>query len=334
MHSTTLSSAALMIWQTLQNDYKLDAKVIFEHAGLDTSQLHNPAYRYADDQISRLWELTLKCTQNECIGIKVAQHIHPTTLNALGFAWLSSATLLEALNRLVRFYKIVTDTDKLELVCTEKNYSLVLTRIKNADNIVIADYDTFFAALVIMCQSICGDEFRPEFFEMERPAPSACENEMNDFFRSPIKFESDQNTIGFNLETINNILPTANAKLARENDQIMTRYLSSLDKNDIVLQVKSRLIEYLPSGLANEVDIADAMHMSVRTLQRKLIMQKTNYKDVSDGTRRELAIEYVREQQVPMTEITFLLGYSDQANFTRAIRRWTGQSPTEFRKVI
>ena len=332
MHATTLSSAALMIWKTLKQDYGLNADQLFLDCELDPRQVSNPGHRYPDEKILKLWETAFEHTGDECFGLKVAMHIHPTTLHALGFAWLSSPNLLDALQRLVRFYRIVTDAEKLELESAEHVYVLKLVPLSHLIEVSPMDYDTFFAALLIMCQAICGTEYRPAYIKMQRPEP-ACLAEMNSFFQVPIEFNQVENEIGFYKTSILDPLPAANALLARENDQIMMRFLSQLDKNDVVMQVKSILTNKLPAGDINEKDIADALHISTRTLQRKLNEQQKSFKEIIDETRRELAIQYVREVDVPMTEITFLLGYSEQANFTRAFKRWTGQSPSEFRKA-
>ena len=128
-------------------------------------------------------------------------------------------------------------------------------------------------------------------------------------------------------------LPSGNAELARENDQIIARYLSKLDRDDTVLQIKAKLLEHLPSGNITEEEVAKSLNMSIRTMQRKLKVLDKSYKQIMDDTRRELAVEYVREGDVPITTITFILGFSEPANFTRAFKRWTGQSPSEYRKI-
>ena len=299
---------------------------------MDPVELYNSNHRYPDENLLALWRLALARTHDECIGIKVAVHIHPTTLHALGFAWLSSSTLLDALQRLVRFYRIVTDMERLELVEAPNRYCLRLVPVDRSVEVAPQDYDTFFAALLIMCQAICGENYRPALMNMQRSAP-ACLNEMRAFFNLPLQFDQQRNEIWFDKATINDLLPSGNALLARENDQIIMRFISNLDKEDIVMQVKSRLIDSLSSGNVSERSVANLMHMSTRTLQRRLTDVNTSFKEIVDEMRRQLAIEYVRDDKTSMTEITFLLGYSEQANFTRAFRRWTGQSPSEFRNA-
>ena len=77
--------------------------------------------------------------------------------------------------------------------------------------------------------------------------------------------------------------------------------------------------------------MAKALHVSRRTLQRKLAEVELSYLKLVDDTRHELALRYLDDSQKSVTEVTFLLGFSGQSAFSRAFRRWTGSSPTEHR---
>ena len=79
--------------------------------------------------------------------------------------------------------------------------------------------------------------------------------------------------------------------------------------------------------------MADALHMSVRSLQRKLQQQGTSYKKLLEQTRRELAQTYVKDKRRSFSEITCLLGFSEQSNFTRAFKRWEEVAPGEYRET-
>ena len=77
--------------------------------------------------------------------------------------------------------------------------------------------------------------------------------------------------------------------------------------------------------------MASSLNLSVRSLQRKLSDENTNYKHLLDETRRELAMNYLGNSRLTINEITYLLGFSDPSNFTRAFRRWQGESPSNYR---
>jgi AraC-like DNA-binding protein len=87
----------------------------------------------------------------------------------------------------------------------------------------------------------------------------------------------------------------------------------------------------MSSGEFSEEDIARDLHMSRRSLQRRLAEADASYQSLVDDTRRDMALRYIQDSAKSATDITFLLGYSQQSVFTRAFRRWTGMSPSEYR---
>jgi AraC-like DNA-binding protein len=88
----------------------------------------------------------------------------------------------------------------------------------------------------------------------------------------------------------------------------------------------------LPSGGVVDEKVAETLHMSVRSLQRKLKEVGTTFRTLLDTVRKDLASTYVHDPDIELAEVAFLLGFSDQSTFSRAFRRWTGHSPSEVRK--
>jgi AraC-like DNA-binding protein len=108
------------------------------------------------------------------------------------------------------------------------------------------------------------------------------------------------------------------------------RYIEGLAPDTAATRVRELLLKAMSSGDLDQDGIALALNQSASTLQRRLRREGTTYQRVLDTTRRELALEYLREGRHTLADITFLLGFADQSNFTRAFRRWTGQTPREF----
>ena len=94
---------------------------------------------------------------------------------------------------------------------------------------------------------------------------------------------------------------------------------------------QARLLEHLCSGEVSEDAMAEQLHMSRRTLQRKLAKADLTYQKLVDDTRRDLAMRHLEDPRHSVTDVTFLLGFSQQSAFTRAFKRWTGMSPSEYR---
>jgi AraC-like DNA-binding protein len=91
------------------------------------------------------------------------------------------------------------------------------------------------------------------------------------------------------------------------------------------------LTQRLAHGEPSQEDVAELLNMSARTLQRKLGDGGTTYKEILDETRRVLALAYLSAPRHSVSDVTYLLGFSAGSSFTRAFRRWTGQSPSVWR---
>lgn len=329
MHATSLTSGVLLMWETFET-HGLDSRKLFEKAGLNPAKLRNPDARYPDKKIMKLWEYALEAIDDPCLGLEVASYFHPTTLHALGFAWLASQSLKDAFARLIRYSRIITDVEKLSFEETTEDYRFKIHLPDGRHYFPYEDYDAAFAIVVKLCRLSCGDDFSPKHMVMQRQEP-ACVDKFYAFFRCSIDFAAESYEIWFNKQDIVKQLPAANERLALMNDKVVMDYLVELDKDDIVMQVKQKLIDRLPTGKVTQKDIANAVHMSERSLQRKLADRKTSYKKVLDEVRSELAKGYINDARLSLNEITYLLGFSEPANFTRAFKRWHGVAPSAYR---
>ena len=97
-------------------------------------------------------------------------------------------------------------------------------------------------------------------------------------------------------------------------------------------RVEAALVDQLPHGEPSQKSVAEALHLSARSLQRRLAEAGSSYTEVRDNARRELALRYLRDGGHSVSEITYLLGFSDSSSFSRAFRRWTGVSPSAYRQ--
>lgn len=158
-----------------------------------------------------------------------------------------------------------------------------------------------------------------------------CADRYRQLFRAPVAFSQPSNSIWLDPDQAFESLATANPELVRVNDQIVTDYLAKLDRDDIVMRVRSKLIEQLPSGGGDEARIASELHLSQRSLQRKLKAEGLSFSELLESTRRELGRDYVRDSQHSFNEISYLLGFAEPGNFSRTFRRWYGKTPSEYR---
>ena len=184
-----------------------------------------------------------------------------------------------------------------------------------------------------MCRLTTGSDFSANDIELQRPKPG-CHSNIKNFFNCPVKYEQAENKIGFDLNRLKSSLPTANPALARVNDEVDSQYLARFERSNMTNQIRAIIIEQLPSGVPSQENIASQIHQSVRSLQRKLQAEKTTFKKLLEQTRLELAKQYLSECQRSISEITYLLDYTEPSSFTRAFNRWTGVNPLQFRFTI
>jgi AraC-like DNA-binding protein len=151
------------------------------------------------------------------------------------------------------------------------------------------------------------------------------------FFGCPVRFRAEENAFVLSTQDAERPLPSANRQLAAVFDRMLTEELGRLDRSDVVSRCRSEVLQHLESGEMTEHDMAQRLHMSRRTLQRRLAEADTNYLRLVDDTRKDLALRYIGDASRSITDIAFTLGFAQQSAFTRAFRRWTGRNPTEYR---
>jgi len=331
MTASTLTSWARAIRRAL-DDAGIDATTLFAQAGLDPALLADPDARYPLERTTRLWRLAVEATGDPGFGLVVAGKVGPTTFQALGYAVAASATLREAFERIVRYFRVVTDVVELGFEARADACEFrIATRAGLADPAPEAT-DAFVSLLVRTCRSLGGRALAPRRIRLRRRAP-ADPARYQALLRAPLEFDADENLLVFATADLERRLEGANVELARHNDAIVQRQLARLQHDDLRARVRAVLVERLPEGAPGAADVAAALLCSVRTLQRRLAEDGTRYDELLDRTRRELALSYLAGPRHAVIEIAFLLGYADASSFTRAFRRWTGTSPTRHRAL-
>src|SRR5262249_21770434 len=122
-------------------------------------------------------------------------------------------------------------------------------------------------------------------------------------------------------------LPTANPVLLRVNEQVLTHYLAGLASTELAVRVQSKVMHLLPSGEVEEETIARSLNLSRRSMQRKLSREGVTFRQLVDNTRKQLAEQYLKDSTLVVSEVAYLLGFSEVSSFSRAFRRWTGSAP-------
>ena len=334
-HYSALSSWVLLIAKAIDS-YGLDSADLFAKCRLDHARLRDPGARFSYAGVTRLWELAAKLTRDPCIGLTVAGLWHPTTLHALGYSWFASNNLREAYERLQGYARFISSAANgaLQIEKSADSYRLILDPSRMKVRPAKVAIDAGLGMIMNMSRAAYGEHFRVLRVALQHEALGGEKylGKFNDVVGAPVAFGQAENAIWLDPEMVAEPLATANPELARVNDQIVTDYLAQLDRKDVTMRVKSELIERLPGGKVTEEGIASSINVSQRSLQRKLRQQGISFTQLLENTRRELSLQYVRDPQYSLHEVSFLLGFAEPGNFSRAFKRWYGQSPSRFRQ--
>jgi len=317
------------LWRQIE-DLGLDAEAIFKKNGVYQSTLFDTNARVSDLVIDRITVEAAERSGDTCFGVKEAKYFLPSHIGPLGFAWLASTTLQSALERLQRYVKVIHEKGQVSI--DYRQDVLVVSVHVDAPTAWAYHRDTSqLAVLTRMCRFIYGDEWNPSLVTIAHPPPADTAYYFQ-FFRCAVEFNAEQNSVHIDKEQAEKRLSGSNKQLAQLNDHIVVRYLASRSKGDIINRVKTAILENLGQGSVTETTIAQALHMSTRNLNRKLSAENTSFKAVLLEIRTGLASQYINDATLTLTEISYQLGFSEISSFSRAYKRWTGQSPSEARK--
>jgi len=328
---TTLSDVVRLIDEVLREHYGIDPLPLLVKAGIDPERIKLSGSRVSRESILRLWELAAAKTNDPSIGLVIGSKVRATSFYALGVAFLTSETLSDSLQLLCRYYRvIVTVPLELDLRCDANTCHLDIEYTDPHYPITGIPFDSFIASILGLCRLATVPDFKP----VEVRLVFEDNNRGGDYealFHAPVVFGAEKSSLVFDRQALEQPLPGRISDLNLASDRVLESYIEALDPDAVSTEVRKLLLGMLPSGNASQEEVARRMHMSRSTLHRRLRDENTSYKDLLDNTRRTLALEYVQEREHSLSYIAFLLGFSDQSNFSRAFRRWTGKSPRSFR---
>jgi AraC-like DNA-binding protein len=307
----------------------MTADDVLDAAGVSREALKDPNARLPMTSSARLWQAAALKAGDPAFGLRASRYVKQTTFHALGYAVFASATLRDALHRLVRYSHLVSDGAELVLNETNDSVRLVFLPELGAPSPSVEALDAVMSLIVRTCRGLTDRSFSLHRVEQRRPEPVDT-YPYRRFFRCDIAFGAVENALTIGAQALDRPLSTSNPELALHNDHLVRRYLAEMRAGSMLDRVRAVLAERL-TGDASPTAVAAALGTSVRSLQRRLRDQGFSYVTILNETRRQLGTAYLLEERYSVTEIAFQLGFDDASAFARAFRRWTGLSPSEYR---
>lgn len=310
--------------------YHLDAQALLAAAGISDEQLQQADALIPFDRVAMLFLQALQQSGDSAFGLMVGSMVQPRSYQVLGYAILSCGTLGEAVDRLIRYEKLVGKLGVTRLVeagdvCRLEWQSPITGPwsrfLKEA---AIAGWITLARQLVV---SVPAFEV---FFEHACEADAARYEQV---LGAPVHFKAAFTGVQLATTALQTPMAGADAGLRAMMDKQAAVLLEEFDSRvNLVNEVRSVLVRVLPDGEPSLETVAERLSMSERVLQSRLRDAGMSFTAVIEDVRRSLATLYLQQTSVALIDIAFLLGFSEQSAFSRAFRRWMGQSPQAWRR--
>lgn len=330
--NTTLATWAGAISRALA-DSGVDAQALFTEVGVDYALVNRPDKRIPVADMTRLWGLAVQRTGNPVFGLTVARHVNLTTFHALGVAAIASETISDAANVISRFAAMISDGIDMQVLIDDREAGLVLGMRPGYPRFANASVEATFASIVLTARQITPalQLSRVTFQHPCAGNPDAYAA----FFDCPVLFDAPQDGVFAGSEILSGApLPASSPGLAQANAALCEAYLSARQRGDTGTRVRELIQRGLQQGLALSLpEVASAMAMSERKLQRLLREEGIQYRELLDEVRGELAQQLLADTDQAIARVAEQLGFDSLSAFSRAMRRWSGKTPRAMRQA-
>jgi AraC-like DNA-binding protein len=311
-------------------DLGLRVDVGLAGVGLSRSDLDNPDLRVSHALVDRMLRGALVQSGERDLGLLAAERLQPDNLDVVEYAARSQSTLRGAIERSIRYYALLHDGFEAELQIIDDRaiYSVSFGSLPVCD----CTLEFVLATHLMATRRMTGQQALAPLevhFTHARPKNTLVHQRI---FRSPLHFGQPQTALIYPRAVLDAPLVSADVGLARVLERHAADALQKLGRStSLPERVREIVRQDLTSGKLTADSLARRLGMSSRTLHRRLVAQNSSYRTILDDVRREIALRCLRDPQLSIREVGYLLGFTTGPAFHRAFRRWTGTTAASFR---
>jgi AraC-like DNA-binding protein len=284
------------------------------------------------DRLHAFFDEAERAAGDPSLGLHVAERIRRGAYGLLEFSCRSAPTVGEALRRIVRYISLCNELVEVTLDEGPKE-AIIEQKIAGQPLCVGRHGNEFFVAmLLVQSRQLSGRRLAPSRAWFAHPAPADRAPLVALVGTDKLAFDRERNGMALSRAVMDTPLTTYDPALLELLDaQAEAALQLRASPSRFLGQVRQQVRDGLSEGVPPLEEAARALHLSPRTLQRRLADEGTSYNDLVDDVRQELGRRWVKEATRPLGEVAFLLGYSELSAFLRAFKRWTGQAAGDFR---
>jgi AraC-like DNA-binding protein len=311
----------------------IELRPLLKKAGLTREQIEDRGARVNVHHQIQFLNLTADALKDEFLGFHLGQSCDLRELGLLYYVTASSETLGHALQRAARYSSITNEGLSLKYL-QARDIRIVFNYVGVARHLDQHQIEFCMTALIRLCRQLTGVRLLPSWVKFTHRRSNAC-SELAACFGGNIEFSARTDEMAFAL-TVNNLTlvyadPYLNELLVAICEKAVSRRPAI--RGPARSAVENAIVPLLPHGQARAGEIARRLGMSRRTFARRLSLEGVTFLEVLEGLRKDLARQYLADQDLSISRIAWLLGYQEISAFTHAFKRWTGKTPRHARQL-
>lgn len=294
-----------------------------------TLDLSQREARITEREAAELFQRAATLLNDDALGLRVGETIRPGHYGVLGYVAMACGTLGEALECQSRYQALVLSIPPVTLEAQGDTLSLTWHADNDDAYRQLAEFN--LSALLTFVRWITGQALTPLRMDMTYATPADIA-EHRRIYGCDVHFLQPRYRLVMPRDVLALPLLQPDPAMRQMMDRLATHQMQALQRyDDPLTRVRQLVAQQLGEGGAELGTIAAKLNVSTRSLQRQLQEHGLNFTQLVDEVRRELAERYLADATLDLTDIAFLLGFSEQSAFQRAYKRWTGKTPAAVR---
>ena len=310
-----------------------DRRTCLKGTGIMLSQLDNAHSRMTFQQELAFYRNVLQLTADPMIGLQLGEPFIPHRYGLLGYALLSASTLRKAITLAVNFGQLTFSFFTFEF---SENGDLASFTMKDPPPVEQELHDVYLdrdmSAAVVGFGVVLGKPLPLVEVQLAHDGHGQ-KKAYQDYFGCKVTFRAYPSRLVFESDELDTLLPQRDPDTSQHFRQQCEMLIKKLKHQSFFADDVRMLLLAQPGQFPGIEHVAEQLHVSVRTLRRRLREDGSSYRELLDEVRFQLGKEYLLDTRLSMAEVSDLLGYTEPGNFSHAFRRWSGQSPLSFRRT-
>lgn len=329
MTELTDSGVLLRVAYQALNNAGVDANAVLIKCGGSLSQLNDPRLRTPFAAQEAFWRAAEEVSGDPDIGLHLARHLPMFRGQVLEYLFSSSPTFGEGLRRTLEYQRLLSDALTARFV-HEGDDCYLTSGSSESQTRHLAE--CLAAGLIQFFRQVSENEFKATRIWFAHEKSSAPLQDYQEIYGCPVEFGQKENRVFFSPAILDKTFWHAEPELLKLHMQVATEKLAELERMDLVSDVRRVIAEMLESGEVSLEQVARRLQMKPRSLRSQLADIGTSFNHVLNDYRSRLARRLLAKTDESIEQIVYLTGFSEPSTFYRAFKRWTSETPIEYRR--